>query len=352
MSHPYKPLPNTNFWSRAVAGRPPFELDPVVATPFRIGPNDKVATSGSCFAQHIARRLSTSGFNYFVPEQPPEGMSLEEAKASNYGVFSARFGNVYTTRQLLQLFDRAYDSKVYPVPAWALRDRFVDPFRPQIQPDGFATIEEMEASRVEHLAAVRRMFEELDVLVFTLGLTESWIHRETGAAVPIAPGVSGGEWNPAHYTFHNLSVAEVIADLNSFIERLRTVNPGAKVLLTVSPVPLVASYVNQHVLVSTVYSKSVLRVAAAEAQQAHKDVFYFPSFEIITATANAHRYYDDDLREVKELGVDHVMRVFFRHMVEGTQSAPPSAPSADFIRREAAEASNVVCDEEAIERAM
>lgn len=352
MTHPYKPLPNTSFWSRSVAGRPPHELDPVTNTAFQIEPDDKVATAGSCFAQHIARRLSTSGFNYFVPEVAPEGLDTAEAKAQNYGVFSARFGNVYTTRQLLQLFERAYDPSAYPIPAWPLNDRFVDPFRPQIQPNGFPSEEDLELSRAEHLAAVRKMFEELDVLVFTLGLTETWVHRATGAVVPTAPGVAGGEWDPTIYKFHNLSVAEVTADLSRFIEMLRAVNPKAKVLLTVSPVPLAATYVDQHVLVSTVYSKSVLRVAATEVQQAYGNVAYFPSFEIITATASTHRYYDEDLRNVKELGVDHVMRTFFRHMVKGVAVPESAKEIPDFVRKEAAEAGHVICDEEAIERAM
>lgn len=352
MSHPYKPLPNTSFWNRSVGGQAPHLLDPVTEATFRIGPNDKVATAGSCFAQHIARRLSTSGFNYFVPEAPPPHLDAAEAKAQNYGVFSARFGNIYTTRQLRQLFERAYDPSAYLVPSWIVNDRYFDPFRPQIQPDGFASEEELRTSQNEHLAAVRQMFEHLDVLVFTLGLTETWLHRGTGAALPIAPGVVGGEWDPAVYKFHNLSVAEVVADLSSFIEMLRSVNPRAKVLLTVSPVPLAATYVAQHVLVSTVYSKSVLRVAATEVQQTVRDVAYFPSFEIITATANAHRYYDEDLRSVKEVGVDHVMRTFFRHMVEGAPTLATASANSAFIRKEAAEASQIVCDEEAIERAM
>jgi hypothetical protein len=47
------------------------------------------------------------GFNYFVAEQA-QGLSPEQARANGYGVFSARYGNIYTVRQLLQLFERAH----------------------------------------------------------------------------------------------------------------------------------------------------------------------------------------------------------------------------------------------------
>ena len=105
--HPYSALPRYAFWNRSVAGVPPFAVDPVVDVPFRISPSDAVATAGSCFAQHIARALQKNRFRYFVSEPAPPGLSPEAAAAANY-VFSARYGNIYTTRQLLQLFDRAY----------------------------------------------------------------------------------------------------------------------------------------------------------------------------------------------------------------------------------------------------
>ncbi|MGK3891080.1 hypothetical protein, partial [Enterococcus faecium] len=75
-------------------------------------------------------------------------------------------------------------------PAWQRPDgRWADPFRPSIEPEGFATIEDLEADRRAHLAAVREMFAGLDVFVFTLGLTEAWVSRVDGAVFPIAPGV-------------------------------------------------------------------------------------------------------------------------------------------------------------------
>ena len=54
--HPYGSLPAGASWRRAVAEVLPAEVDPVVAAPFRIGRGDRVATAGSCFAQHIARQ--------------------------------------------------------------------------------------------------------------------------------------------------------------------------------------------------------------------------------------------------------------------------------------------------------
>ena len=102
--NPYSALPDASFWSRAVACGSSV-VDPVVEPGFLIARQDRVASIGSCFAQHISRALEKSGFHYLVTEKSP---LTEAAKNENFGVFSARFGNIYTIRQLLQLFQRAY----------------------------------------------------------------------------------------------------------------------------------------------------------------------------------------------------------------------------------------------------
>lgn len=62
--------------------------------------------------------------------------------------------------------------------------------------------------------------------------------RLDGAVYPVAPGVAGGEFEPVKYSFTNLGVAEVQNDLETFIGKLRLVKPRARLILTVSPVPL------------------------------------------------------------------------------------------------------------------
>jgi hypothetical protein len=356
--HPYETIPAYASWRRAFQDVPMSEVDPVARFPFKVGPTDKVATAGSCFAQHIARRLRAGGFTYFVTE-PGHPLLGEKLRAEfGYGVFSARYGNIYTTRQLLQLFARCYGEFVPAEDVWRERGRFLDPFRPTIQPGGFASEQELRADRAQHLAAVRRMFEELDVFVFTLGLTEGFVSRLDGAAFPVCPGVAGGEFDPDRHVFVNERVAEVVENLGAFIAGLRRVNPRSRVILTVSPVPLKATAEDRHVLQSTVYSKSVLRVAAQEIADSHRDVAYFPSYEIITGAYARGAYFGPDLREVEEAGVEHVMRLFFRHATTtGSAQAAPAPWAVAAPRRadrhiaRAKAAAALVCDEELLDLA-
>ncbi len=351
--HPYAELPDASFWKQSISLVAPAEVDPVSAPPFTIARTDRVATAGSCFAQHISKRLRKSGFKYFVTESTPDAAAGERR---GFYDFSARYGNLYTARQLLQLFDRAF-GYFRPIDrVWKRHDGgFCDPFRPRIEPDGFASEAAVEQDRNRHHQAVRRMFRQLDVLVFTLGLTECWVSRLDGAVYPVAPGVVGGDFDPAQHAFVNFTVRETVADLEAFIAKLKLVNPQARMILTVSPVPLVATAADRHVLVSTTYSKSVLRVAAEEVSRAHAHVCYFPSYEIITGPHARGSYFEADRRSVTEAGVDHVMRVFMAHMTApGTAAASTDRVQAD-ADSDAAIAemealADAACDEEMLAR--
>lgn len=345
-SHPYAGLPAYAYWRKAISDVPADAVDPVVAPRFVLKPQDKVATAGSCFAQHISKRLRRGGFRFLVTEPPREG-DAESAPGEGAYDFSARYGNIYTARQLAQLFDRAFGFYQPLERVWERPDGgYCDPFRPRLRATGFASRNEVLEDAQRHLAAVRQMFRRLDVFVFTLGLTECWISRLDGAAYPLAPGVAGGHYDPARHAFVNFSVAEVRADMELFLARLRQVNPGARVLLTVSPVALAATRENRHVLVSTVHSKSILRAAAGEVVAEYPHVEYFPSYEIITGPHASGSYYAADRRGVTEAGVDHVMRVFMARMTTAVTDSPGVGVDKAKAYAEMELAADAACDEE------
>lgn len=332
-------------------------MDPVGIFDLRIDSQTKVATAGSCFAQHIARYLKKSGFCYYVAEPGHPILPAATREQHNYGLFSARYGNIYTARQLWQMFERAYGRFTPAEQIWEGGDDvFFDPFRPTTQPGGFVSREELISDREQHLAAVRTMFETLDVFVFTLGLTECWRSRDDGAVFPICPGVEGGTFDPARYEFYNQPVEDVISDLTAFRNGLADVNPRAQIIFTVSPVPLVATAeAGAHVLSATTYSKSVLRVAAEAMRQRFENVHYFPSYEIITGGFSRGAYYAPDLRNVLEDGVAHVMRLFMAHATGSVQQPAPSQPTAARAEEDdhlaaAQRMVEVECDEVALDR--
>ena len=224
-----------------MAGRELAAIDPVLPPPWRIGSEAKIVTAGSCFAQHVARHLRDQGYPLFETEPAHPLMPARLAEAYGYGVYAARYGNIYTSRQLLQLWRRA-TGRMQPVEdCWQQDGGWFDPFRPTIQPGGFSSMREYTEDRRQHFAAVRRAFSEMDVFVFTLGLTECWVSRLDGAAYPVCPGVAAGRFDAERHVLVNLGVQEVVEDLRAFISEVRAIKPRLRLILTVSPVPLAAT---------------------------------------------------------------------------------------------------------------
>lgn len=345
MKHPYQDIDARQRWSRAVAAFDPAQIDPVMPPSFHIGPRTRVVTAGSCFAQHVARHLREHGLPCFETELAHPLLGDELARNFGYGVYAARYGNIYTARQLLQLWRRATGVFVPADDAWEQDGSWFDPFRPTIQPGGFASGREYREDRHRHLAAVRKAFTEMDVFVFTLGLTECWSSRVDGAVYPLCPGVAAGHYDSRQHALLNFGVAEVVADLHAFLDEVRRVNPSMKMILTVSPVALAATAEPRHVLLSNTWSKAVLRIAA-ETLSAFPDVYYFPAYEIVNAAG--HAYLAADRRTVLEQGVRRVMELFFRHVVYSDESAPDVPAPPDFLHQGQV-LMDVLCDEQRLD---
>lgn len=311
MSHPYRGLDERAFWRASVGSRHFADITDLW-DPMPLDRADKIATAGSCFAQHIGRNLQARGAGYLDVEPPPVAFAdVDEARKWGFGVFSARYGNIYTSRQLVQLFMEAHGQRVPDEIVWEKDGRFYDALRPSVDPVGQSSADDVIELRRAHLAALKKMFRELDVFVFTLGLTEGWEAVSDGTMYPVAPGTSAGEFSRSKYRFRNLRYPQVKKDLRDFWTLLKEVNPSARMLLTVSPVPLAATASKDHVLVATTYSKSVLRSVAGDIASEQADVFYFPSYEIVTAPVTRGAFFDPDLRNVNQFGVDVVMDHFF-----------------------------------------
>ena len=329
-SNPYKGLPTRNYWKPAVADRYPLAIAKLYDRKFPITLDDRVATCGSCFAQHIGRRLKAKGFNFLDMEPAPESWSPAEAAARGYGIYSARYGNVYTSTQLLQLIQRAF-GEIALDEVWESGGRYYDPFRPNLDPGGYDSPDGVIAERNGHLAAVRRLFERLDVFIFTMGLTECWYNAKTSAVYPICPGVTAGHFDGDVHRFQNLSFAKGMADMTSILQRLRSIRPDVRVLLTVSPVPLTATAENRHVLLSTMHSKSVLRAIAGELATQDDFVDYFPSYEIVASPPFRGMFFQNNLRTIHDDGVDYIMSHFFEQHNVTQRSQENLQNSADSV---------------------
>ena len=343
MLSPYENLAPQAFWRTGVVDQAPDSIAEIYCKKFPIDRSTRIATAGSCFAQHIARHMRARGFSVMDVEPRPPGLRPKVAAQFGYKIYSARYGNIYTARQLKQLAQEAFGAFTPSNAIWEKDGRYYDALRPSVEPTGLSSPEVVADHRTYHLAQVRRLFCEADLLIFTLGLTETWAHRSSGTVYPTAPGTVAGTYDPSEYEFHNLTFQEIYGDLCEFFDLLKSHNPNLRLLLTVSPVPLTATASGEHVLRATVYSKSVLRAVAGQLYQENDDIDYFPSYEIVTSPLAKGAFFEANLRSVRNEGVEAVMKTFFAaHEQDGGEenSQPHVAKSVPLSRDD-----DVICED-------
>lgn len=351
MTNPYESLPPRAFWRRAVAERNMLEIADLWVPKFRITREDTVATAGSCFAQHISRAMIENGFRWLDSEPAPASLPEAVARDHGYGVFSFRTGNIYTAANLRQWVEAAFGEAELDPEVWERNGRFHDPLRPSIEPDGFASAEELMTLRAHTLRRMKATLSEMKLFVFTLGLTESWRKKSNGFVYAACPGTVAGSFDAGLHEFHNQTYPEILDDVNAAFDCIRMRNPGARFLVTVSPVPLVATAAPAHVLVSTMHSKSVLRAVAGALAATRADTDYFPSYEIINATPFRGGFFMPNQREVSKAGVAFVMKHFFAGLqLEKTVPDAATAPSVQApTLSPAAETTDIYCEEVLLE---
>jgi hypothetical protein len=350
-NHFYTTQPDRAFWSRAVAKNfSPSDLIVAREPLIRIG--DRVVSAGSCFASNLVPWLERAGIEYVRTEAPHPTLAYLPENLG-YRNFSAAYGNIYTARHLRQLLERAV-GKFRP-----REDRWyddsghvIDPFRPGLR---FPARSDSEYDRLtsQHLEAVQKAFRAATVFVFTLGLTEGWLSSVDGAAFPACPGAIAGKYNPSIHRFHNFTVDEIREDLESFVYELRHLNPGVRLVLTVSPVPLVATATDKHVLTATTYSKAVLRVAAETIAETIPKVTYFPAYEIITGPQAPESFFLANRRDVSEEAVKTVMTALLAsHDINNSHFVPAHSESRREWVDAAAELSRRIAEAECDEMLM
>ncbi len=61
-SSPYEGLDKRSYWRSGVVDSHPLKMPDLYRRKFELRADDKIATAGSCFAQHIARAMRGKGY--------------------------------------------------------------------------------------------------------------------------------------------------------------------------------------------------------------------------------------------------------------------------------------------------
>ena len=280
-------------------------FEPYVRPDFKIQKTDQLFAIGSCFARGIERALVAR--KMAVLSAASEFDSFQTVNADVTGLGFTNKYNTYSIRNEL---------------AWALDPAARFPEESIVDLDGGLCYDPHPnptlppADRAETLRrrSILRMVNariaSCRVVIITLGLVEVWRDLVADIFINTTPPGEAIKRYPGRYEFQVSNFAENFANLEEIHSLLgRFGHPQTQIVVTVSPVPLMATFTSEDIVLANTYSKSLLRTAAQEWAAAHANVHYFPSYEIVLNSARESAWLED-LRHVQGRLVNNIMDTF------------------------------------------
>ena len=270
--------------------------------------NSKILSFGSCFAVEIRKRLRLQELQVL-----PNYSSLEIDKNTfRIGNLPERDNinhyNTYTILYEFQRFENIFKQKSDDF--WTVEDKwfgknisYQDPYRRAIYAESKNLIFDITK---EIDLEIKKSIEIADIIIITLGLTEVWVKKNNDMISCMNPGYAGGG-GLEQTKFYSSNFADNLKNLKEIMNIINRKKHPSKVIFTVSPVPLGATFRNMDVVIANEESKSILRVAAAQIVKDYKNAYYFPAYELCKYSQNVFK---EDGRHVKPEMIDKIVELF------------------------------------------
>lgn len=288
---------------------------------FQILPTDTVFTIGSCFARNVETALIENNMTVLSRDFDlgEVGDSVDEA---------ANFFNKYSIHSIYNELKWALERDSFPgervlYPSSGGQPYF-DAQMGQSRLD--FPLDQVLAFRHRYLDAMAQV-KDADVIIITLGYVETWYDNELGIYLNVIPPIEILRAQPERFNFRVLGYAEILETLHQLYALLKKHREKPlKMLMTVSPVPLLATFRDVDVLVANAYSKSVQRAVLEQFVTEVPEVDYFPSYEFVTLSNPTIAWSRNDFRHVNS---DLVARIM--SSVISTYFPPAHQPQAKVV---------------------
>jgi NAD(P)H-dependent FMN reductase len=304
-----KPNPDAVFWPDATREGAPdlFNMMPFVKRYPFITKSTPIGSAGSCFAFELSKKFQLENFNYVITERADDvskGVIVDDYKSGDPAKFCANYGIQFNTPSFRQLAEKAFQKRQFSkILSQEGPNLFMDPYRENVF---FTSKQAYLDDYPQHVRAIREALMTCEAFIITLGLNECWEFIHDGSVM---------SRNPKHSMSHLvrpkvLTLQENIDNIQTFLDIVRSYNPGFKLIISLSPIPFLATHQadHQHVVEANCHSKAVLRLAAEEIVKNNNNVFYLPSYELVTHCSKDA--WNEDNRHVKDEVVRRVIQMF------------------------------------------
>ncbi len=240
----------------------------------------QITAFGSCFAANISNWLSERNFRVLN--------KADDATRAYVVTMGEGMVNSFVIRQQ---FEWAWENKVFDQPLW----------------HGYKAEEYGYDEEVRQ--ETKTIFDETEVFILTFGLSEVWYDEPTGNV--FWRTIPKDVYDPERHKFRLSTVDENRENIRAIYDLIRKYRPEAKIVVTLSPVPLIATFRDVSCITANSVSKATLRVAVDEVVREVQDeghLFYWPSYELVTDVFRSP--YRADRRHVRPVVLSYIMRLF------------------------------------------
>ena len=235
-------------------------------------PESRVMLMGSCFAEHVGRRMAGAGLR---AEVNPFGV-LYNPESLRLGLTALLDG--------LPGDDVFFEGRDGLWHSWLHSGAFSAPTR-----------EACRRAVTDRLTAAARALRQADVLFVTFGTADVYTLADG------RPVANCHKEPAATFRRRRLAVDEIVDGWLRLIGRLRAARAGLQVVLTVSPYRYAKLGLHGSQL-----TKAVLLLATDGICRGAEGCFYFPAYEIVTDELRDYRFYDRDMLHPSAQAVDYV----------------------------------------------
>ena len=241
----------------------------------RIVPSTRFLLVGSCFATHIGGQLQRSGLQ--VEVNP--------------------FGVVYNPESIALALEAMLDERLPDGCFFEGRDNL---WHSWLHASEFSAPDEATCrKRVgERFTEACEKLRQADMICFTFGTNR--VYEHAGRVV------GNCHKEPAsQFVERSLTIQEIVGRWRTLLERIRTVNPTAEIIFTVSPYRYA-----KYGMVENQRAKATLLLAIEELTREMERVHYFPAYEILLDELRDYRFYASDMLHPSEVAVNYIWQRF------------------------------------------
>ena len=248
-------------------------------SPFGVCHTDRILVLGSCFADHIGRRLSENKFSCVVN---PFGTLYNPFSILSAMKMMAQ-GKVFTPFDLFQSQGLWH--------SWAHHGSFSS-----------TSVEESLKMMNDAIEQARGQLRKLDVLIITYGT--AWVYRLAQEPEVV---VANCHKEPEKRFLRSMERVDALAAcMRQTLAVARAIRPQLKVIFTVSPIRHLRDGLHANQLSKSALLLAVDEVVADDNRLNH----YFPSYEIMMDELRDYRFYDDDMVHPSSKAVEYIWERF------------------------------------------